>query len=444
MNSRTQLSVFFFAFLLILYSLVFCLVFTDKRIVDFIPFYASSQALIDHENPYPVQEKISANLNPPFFLLFFKPLAQLEYHTALASWTLLSLFLGLIGATIAFRCAFSDVFLKKNGFMLYLSYFAFFPILMDISIVQIGSILFFFVMAGYHFYLKERDYYAGILWGIIISIKFFPALLFFYAFKQQRLKVCYVMFGTVFLCCLLPLLLYGFSIYQQYFSMVARILWYGDSWNASLYGFLFRQLIDTRIKSHNLLPVETLFGVLFFIVVAIYYLRLGPKKTQVNHQPFCLTITAMLFLSPFGWIYYFSLLTLPLSLLIIRAFEPQRAVIFLITLALAFFLINFPQAYIVSRKMSDPLTKLSLFSFPFYGLLLINLLLLATPILHGNNTMRLQQVFYDEPRRNLAWAMLIIFGFGLVVPLNSFLIRISIPLPTYKAKYITFKNQRNE
>lgn len=182
-------------------------------------------------------------------------------------------------------------------------------------------------MLGYHFYLTNRCYLAGISWGIIIALKLFPALLLFYVLKQGRTRVFLTMLATFLLACLIPILFYGPTLYVQYHSMITRVLWFGDSWNASVYGFLFRLLIDTHYTSHNLIPIELLYSGLFLILLILYLKTLGPstvyKTHQVNHQPFCLTLVMMLLLSPFGWLYYFSLLMFPLVLTFSTVFEKK-------------------------------------------------------------------------------------------------------------------------
>lgn len=444
MNKRISITLISTGFLLFLYSLMYYLILSHQHLVDFIPFFISSHALLNHFNPYPIQQFYSANLNPPFFLLIFQPLAAMGFHAALIFWTALSFTLGLIAAKIAFHYAFTKRFMQRNGWILYLLYFSFFPVLMDISLVQIGSILLFLIIIGYHFFLKERDYCAGIFWGIIIAIKFFPALLFFYVLKQKRHKVFFIMLTTVIVCCLLPLLCFGTQVYEQYFIMVSRILWYGDSWNASLYGFIFRQLMDTRNSALNLLPIETLFAILFSMSLIVYFLWLGPRETDpVNHQPFCLTIAVMLFLSPFGWLYYFPLLTLPFALIFAKAFnEKKNSVLFLSCLIASFFFINFPHAYVVSRKMVDPMLRLGLYSFPFYGLLLLILLLMSQQRLYGQNDIRIQEIISHENLRRFSFALIILLIFGLVIPFNSFLIRSFMAEDRYSITELIHKTNR--
>ncbi len=417
--------------LLFIYCIVLYLIFSYQRIIDFTPFYTSAYALLQGTNPYPIQVKMAVNLNPPFFVWVFSPLARLGYRAALIIWSISSLGLGLIGAGIAFRYAFSSENYQKYRLTLYLIYFSFFPILMDTSIVQVGAILLFLIMLGYHFYLTNRHTFAGIAWGIIIALKIFPALLFFYVLKQGRQQVFISMLITFLLAWLLPLLIYGPTIYVQYYTMLTRILWFGDSWNASIYGFMFRLFIDTKYHSHNLVPIEAVYSVVFFIVLIVYWKKLGPatiagEVQHVNHQPFCLTLAMMIFLSPFGWLYYFSLLIFPLALTFAISFAKEATAVPLYTWTLSFFFINFPQAYVMNKSMHDLSERLGLFSFCFYGLFLLVYQLMRNQQIPGNNAIDIDEIYDNERKRRFVSVIFILFAFGLIVPLNSFLIRLSM------------------
>lgn len=111
--------------------------------------------------------------------MLFSPLAKLNYHAALTTWWIISLILSLVAARLVFKHVFSADFYQENWPSLYLLYLAFFGILMDRAITQLGALLLFGIILGYHFYSKKKDYWAGALWGFVIALKFFPALLFF-------------------------------------------------------------------------------------------------------------------------------------------------------------------------------------------------------------------------------------------------------------------------
>ncbi|MCC5013571.1 MULTISPECIES: glycosyltransferase family 87 protein [unclassified Legionella] len=418
--------------LLSTYSVLFYFVFTYQYKLDFSSFYSAFQLFDTGDNPYQslyttyllTIKKLSANLNPPIVLWVLTPLLRLNYDLALIIWSGLSLLLGLIGAHFSFKLAFPADFIKKNWLSLYLIYLSLFATVMDTAIAQFGSILFFFIMTGYYCYLNNREYSAGLLWGIIIAMKFFPALLFFFVLKQGRYKVFMVMCVTLLVLCLIPWVVLGTTIYKQYFSMMTRVLWYGDSWNASLYGFLFRLFIDVHDKTQSLIAIKTAYIFLFFSLLFWYLKKSTGKSTVQNHQPFCLTLVMMLLMSPFGWLYYFPLLILPFACLWITAIDKKTNTAQLLFMWLiSLFLLNFPIDYVRTTDMPTFLGKLGFYSFYFYGLLLMAHLLTRQPILPPANDLSINKApAYFTP------SLSIIISFGLLIPIISFVMRLfSIP-----------------
>jgi hypothetical protein len=371
--------------ILFTYVLIFYLVFTYQYRLDFSSFYSACQALTSHENPYqvlqttylPTVKKLSANLNPPVVLWLFMPFSWLNYQLAVSLWSFTSFILGIIGAGLAFHYAFSPVFLKKFRWVLYLVYLSFFPVLVNTAIAQLSSLLLFFLMYGYHLYVKKYDWGSGLCWGLIAAIKIFPALIFIYILVQKRYKVFFWTLGVVVLLWLIPVWLYGIKVYNQYFSMMARVLWYGDSWNASLHGFIFRILVNVKDVQARFFLAEILFFIGFCSGLIWYLFQL--LKFQKNGkmlQGFALTLCMMLILSPLGWFYYFSLLMLPLSMTWNAAMREtsdklKHKIIWLIGM----FFINFPMDYVRTFNMESILGKLSVYSFHFYGLLILSYML---------------------------------------------------------------------
>ncbi|MGM9452585.1 glycosyltransferase family 87 protein [Legionella bozemanae] len=417
--------------LLSFYCVLSFFIFKHYQRIDFSSFYYSAQALLHDENPYrnfftaysPSIKILPANLNPPFAFWLFDFFARLSFSNALIVWFCFSLILGIIGITITFRFAFATQFLQKNYVNLYLLYFAFFPTLMNFVTQQFGCILLFFIMLGYYFYLNHRDYIAGILWGIIIAIKLFPALLLFYTLKQGRKKVFITMIATLLMAVLLPVLFHGPMIYKHYFKMMNHVFWYGDDWNASIYGFIFRLFFggEKLPNMSYLIPINLLYGVLFIILFLWYWRKLGPTENNpINHQPFCLTLAMMLFMSPFGWMYYFSLLIFPMILTWFAALEEQQSpakTMFVWLLCL--FLVNLPIDYLNSQDMPDLLVRISFFSSFFYGLILLIYLLGKRKKIYGNN-----EILGDGAKHYSISGIIIIFILGVFVPIIYYLIRL--------------------
>lgn len=408
-----------FLFLLFTYSLLFYFILTFQQGIDFASFYSAAQTLTIGNNPYqslfatylPVTKQLAANLNPPIVLILFNPLTQFGYQTALIIWWLTSFFLGLVAVHLTFKQAFSPDFLRQHWGTLYILYLAFFSTLMNTAIMQLGALLLFCIMLGYHFYLTKKDYPAGLLWGCIIAMKVFPGLLFIYVLHQKRYKLFAIMFCVVAFMTLFPIVLYGLTIYKQYFSMMSKILWYGDNWNASIYGFLFRIFVNARDTTQSHLWVNISYGVLFMICLGWYLKNLTKMSYQ---QSFAFTLCVMLLLSPFGWLYYFSLLILPLAYSWKTIFS-QETVQNKMAWLICLFLLNFPMDYLSSKKMLTLSSKLFLYSFYFYGLVIFTLLFS-------------KQLSTNKPNSTMTTNYLpvigIIISFGLFIPILSFIGRL--------------------
>lgn len=373
---------------LLIYCLFFYFLITSQLRLDFSSFYSAAIAYTKGINPYQsliasyfvIPVKLPANLNPPFFLQLMSPLAQLNYQLASSLWLICSIILGGIGALLSFKLTCSDDYFKKYWLALLFIYLGMFSTLMNTGAGQIGGVLLFFIMTGYYCYLRRLDSLAGIFWGVIIAIKLFPGLLFLFVFNQKRYKVFLVMLITCLLACLLPFLIKGAEVYSFYVKMLPYISWFGDNWNASLYGFIFRLFIDEK-SSQNLVLIKITY-LFFFIILLLWYAKkissfrkTTKEHNALDHREFCLTLVMMLLMSPMGWIYYFSLLMMPL-IIIWQSLNQEKSVSSKIPAlwVLSLFLINFPIGYVEAKNMSTFIYKLSFFSLYFYGLVLITYL----------------------------------------------------------------------
>ncbi len=410
-----------FAFLLLIsltYILQFYLVLTHKQRLDFSSFYSSTKAWEMSKNPYqvlttsylPTVEKLPVNLNPPFFLWLTKPFSHLSYYKALTLWYILSFIAGLVGAGLVFKLTFSAAFYHEYKLYLYLTYLSLFSTLANAAIVQVGAFLLFFIMLGFYFYKKGNDLCAGFFWGLITALKLFPALLFFYMVLQKRYKLALTFSIIALILSLIPWFNYGSTIYREYFSMLPRVLWHGDNWNASFYGYIFRLFMHIPLSLSRLSAIRIIY-VLLFTGTLLWYL----KKTRHAPSPeyaFALTLICMLLMSPLGWIYYFSLLLFPFCLGlqgITQDSSPLKNSQLWGLLSL--FLLNFPIGYKCSAEMPSYIDKLTIFSFHFYGLLILSYLFAYKTKLPNKSFQLSQLATFFIP------TFYIILAFGLFSPL---------------------------
>jgi alpha-1,2-mannosyltransferase len=411
------------------YGVLFYLLITMQLRMDFASFYSGAISYVKGQNPYsillanylPNPVTVPRNVNPPFFLQLIYPITWVSYSSAIGIWSILSLSMGVAGTWIVFQIIFSKEYLQKNRLYLAFGYLAFYSTLINTCLGQLGGILFLLIIGGYYFYLKGRDFLAGLLWGIIIAIKLFPALLFFFALKEKRYKVLLVISLTCVISALLPLLISGINLYSLYFEMLPKIRWYGSNWNASFCGFLFR-VFDVYHGNYDLLIMKTIYLVIFLISLGWYYQKMEQEgKNTRDHRAFCLTLVMMVLMSPFGWMYYFSLLIMPFALLWqsidcaaqLGGFNTRAGL-----MLLSLFLINFPIEYVSIPSMGTILSKLSLHSFYFYGLLILVYLINTAKLPKQTTHLENSTVIYSKQ------SILFILGFGLFIPLINFLLHL--------------------
>lgn len=394
---------------------------------DFTSFYASTRASLTGDNPYypwmaeylPVVKQILVNLNPPVSLLVFRPLAYFSYPYALAIWLAIIFCSGLLGARLVFYYSFSQEAQAKHRLLLYSVYLALFSSLMNISVAQVGTLLLLGLMLGYHFCLQKKFYWAGIIWGFVITFKLFPALLFFYALKQKHLRLFWVMLVTVIFCMSVPLLIWGPEVYYQYYQAMSHIAWYNNTWNASLLGFLVRIL--TKIDHSNDVTIAYLLSAL--MVLVLYLSGMGEEKEGKNHQAFCLSLVTMLLLSPLGWLYYFPILLFPLLLWWGEcmnepsAFSPSAK-----GLCFCFFFINFPIK--ISEASVQNLSED--WGYPFFYVLGL-LMLFGFLLLHKEKLAGFQTLRDNGERSQCLLILAAILAFGLIVPGTGFFLRLVYP-----------------
>lgn len=400
-------------YLYLFYGIMQC-----QYLSDFTSFYASASAAKQGNNPYlslmvdytRIIGSTSINVNPPIVFILFLPLTFLSYPIAVSVWALLSLAAALIGGWYAIKIAFSESIIKKYWLMFILVYLLLFHNQLNFFLVQLGGLLVVCIIPGYYFYLKKKDYVAGILWGLIIGLKFFPGLLLVFVLKEKRKKVLASMLLTIGCCFLLPLFVYGPTMFQQFIKTLESISWYHFSWNASLLGFLHAVFYPLK-RFEWIAPIYVLVS---FVLLIGYMLILQPNKEgdEVNHQGFCLTLVLMLMLCPLGWVYYFPILLLPVSLLwagFMNEREPmsKSAVIWLI----AIFCLNYP----LSRYLGTQPMKYhginSIIPINFVGLaILFTLLTIKRAFL-----IRYQELRFDTTKNGfiLFSALIVAFSFTL-------------------------------
>lgn len=378
--------------LILIYAAIFYLQTQNLILMDFSSYYSASEALNKGLNPYrvltadflPFNKKLPANVNPPALLWAVHSIGYLPHKIALLLWNTLNALLLCLNARLTYSFILKT-HNKPNPFTFTLIYFAIYANIMNIVIGQMGNLIAFCVLYGYIQCQKNHDYRAGFLWGSIAACKLFPFLLLFYGLMNRRYRLTLIMLLVALFWMVAPLFIYGSSIYINYNSMMQRVLWFGDNWNISLFGWLFRLGIDTNNTHQSVTWIKIAFIILFSGILMWYLHQL---HTLVQHkktfQGFLLTTVVMLFLSPFGW-YYYGALILPAIFWLWYTYEDYPSHKTLLLHYAMFCLLAMPIVYVTSQNMPNFLSKVTLFSYQTYGLMLL-MYLMAQPkvVLNAN------------------------------------------------------------
>lgn len=281
---------------------------------------------------------------------------------------------------IRLRLAENPIALSRYGFFLF--YLAAFPVVINTVMAQLGGVLLFMVAMGYDAYLKKLDRRVGFWWGLLIASKLFPGLLFIYLLFKKRYRAFGWTLSWFLMWTLLPVLIFGIKLYEHYVSRItAGITWYGISWNASLYGFIYRLLVKVQVIPTLEVALTDSLGYiavahivfakgLYLLIgtsIGLVWLRYFQRIEQgFSHRGFGFVLILMIFLSPFGWLYYFPMLLIPLLCTFNDSIQrPWRFALWMMTL----FLLYFPLPLIHAIHMTSLLDKVGVYSFHFYGLL---------------------------------------------------------------------------
>jgi hypothetical protein len=371
--------------LVLTYALLLYFIAQQQLNTDFSSFYGAALAYLGHTNPYQTilpsflttPKDLATNLNPPFFLLLISPLTLLSYTKASLIWAFSSLVLGSLGALICFFLITNPPHFKKNYLVFIMLYLALYGTLMNTSYNQIGGFLFFFITTGFYCFMRRKEYWAGLFWGLAIAVKLFPALLFIFILGEKRYKLFWITSGFFVMFCSVPLLFHGTAAYVQMFKTLNSLIWYGNSWNASIYGYLFRLIINLHIQQ-NTMPVKLVYSILF-IGLFLWYAKKSKDLSRASqpYHAYCLSLLMMLLLSPFGWIYYFSLLLMPLCIIHQKLCNSNKLHLTLLW-PLCLLFLNTPSENMQTRYIDSFTAKITMYSVYFYGLVLLIYLFIKT------------------------------------------------------------------
>ena len=371
---------------------------------DFGIFYNSLQLFIHHQNIYnslfyptsmttlSMHPASAINLNLPLFSVLLLPLAYLNYLHAFIAWTGISLLFSLISLIIFFQHYIKKEAIpltplninSKYAYLFLPAFFIYFPNFVSVQFGQVSLALLLPFMAMWLAARKNKPITAGLLLGVLISIKpFFALFLLFFIFRREWtiIKGCLL---TVAFAFAIVSIIFGNSIFVDYQHTLSSLKLFNSSWNASLYGFIGRIWGISGEKNTPIWNLPFLTTVLYsslsmLLVLMLWRInKIKSNLTVLTQFDLCFSFATviMLLISPLGWMYYFSFLIIPFTIIYSLAQQCRYSFLIRIILGIALLLSSMPHDFLVNDQVYSLSDIFGSGGYYFYALCLLTLLLL--------------------------------------------------------------------
>jgi hypothetical protein len=265
---------------------------------------------------------------PPLTAIVLLPFAHFTPIVAKQIWTVINILL-----LIANIFLLASLLKKDFAFSLLLFLLSGWALINAIKLGQLYLLLVFTILLGYKLYTENEKILSGIVFGMMIPIKYFPVifLIYFIIAKEWR-----VVFATVITVCVLSIagiIVMGWSIHSEFISTVFVSHVTGNLSHQNMFSGSFQSWASLLRRlyiydeSANPFPLRRweagfdifLSGVIFIIsavtILTIKKITTFSKKYQMGFSSSLLSIAALL-LSPATATYHFLLLVLPIAFLL--------------------------------------------------------------------------------------------------------------------------------
>jgi hypothetical protein len=284
--------------------------------------HVAAQKIWSRESIY--SDSIYVNNHPPFVAVLIAPLALLPYKWAICIWSLGSILMYFfVGWSIL-----ATLKIKLSGawsLVLIGAGLCWYPFIAHVALGQLSLLLIMLIISAWKKLREEADNTAGLLLGLAVLIKLFPALLLVYLVLRNRWKAVFVMALTVAVGLLISFLVVGYEDIYLYFTTVSQnnALSYNIfPVNFSLSGIISRIFVDggwiqPLLISPNTALVFITGAISLTIILLIRSIQQIPRTISGNDAAYSVTIIAMLLLSPITWQHILPVLALPFGLLLL-------------------------------------------------------------------------------------------------------------------------------
>ncbi len=198
----------------------------------------------------------------------------------------------------------------------------------EFSNVQINLYMMLLTVMSYMYFIKGRNWLAGLLLAFAISLKVYPVFLLFYFLFKREFKLSGFTIGFVVLFNAVSFVVYGYDValanYHQWITEIAPQSVMANYRNQSVFGMLLRFLtsehngdlhgvsIPVNVVSIEALAVKRLTYLALFVAALwpgwLMRKRISAQSTKTCMMEFAIVLTAIPLLSPVSWKSYFVFL----------------------------------------------------------------------------------------------------------------------------------------
>lgn len=320
---------------------------------DFSNDYSSAQALRAGRSIY-----ARRNNHPPLTAFFFLPWSFLPYTSAFVLWSCFSLALYL--ALIVLVGEALDIHLERHWqILLFGVALIWYPFLAHMALGQFSLVLAACVIGGWWALRRQHEYGAGFLFGIATALKLFPGLLLVVLLVRRRWRALGVMVLTTLGGVLGPLLVVPWREVVRYFMEISpqnAAQYAVFPVNSAISGVVSRLFVSGPWVAPLVeMPTLASFFIaglsLFVVALLIWHVWRLPATTWGTDIALAFACLAMLLISPITWQHGFTLLILPLGLLLRTWMDLPARRLRLLGL-LAFTLLSLPDVELARALMA--------------------------------------------------------------------------------------------
>lgn len=261
------------------------------------------------------------NLNTPFMTVVLAPMTILDFPMARLVWLSVSALAGMLSLFLLGREGLLPKLRSLAFLAVMAAFWSYFPSFSSVLLGQVTFMMLPPLVLGWIMLRQGRCLAAGAWLGLSFSLKPFVGLFLLGLVAQGNWRACQGWLLVCVFCFLLGGAVAGFDAYPMYLDTLSHITWQSASWNASLAGFFSRLLGGSENSPWRDLPwLARGLTLTSSAILLAFYLKAawgsrGETRSEKADLLAAASIPAMLLISPLGWLYYFPLLLLTVTVL---------------------------------------------------------------------------------------------------------------------------------